>query len=88
MEEGNADDTDDNKNDDYDEIENLVDDVLGNDEDDNDDNDDDNYDYDAVADDDINSKDDGSGEQDSNDGEEEFFPVFKEEEGTTVTTTD
>ncbi len=80
VEEGNADATDDNNGDDFDKMEHLVDDVLG------DDKDEDEDDYDAVADDNINSEDDGSDKVDSNNKEEEFFPVFKEEEGATVTT--
>ena len=82
MEEGVADDMDDNGDDDYDKMENLVNDVLG------DNNDKGNDDYDAVAYNDINSKDGGSGEVDSNNEEEEFFLVFEEEEGATVTTTE
>ena len=58
-------------------MENLIDNVLG----DNDNKDNDNYD--AVAEDNINSKDDGTGEVDSDNEEEEFFPVFEEEEGAT-----
>ena len=80
MEEGNADDTDDDEGNDYDEMDHLVDNVLGNDDDEDDD------DYDTVTDDNINSKDNGSGKVNSNNEEEEFFPVFKEEEGVTVAT--
>ena len=82
MEEGNADDTDDDYGNDFDEMEHLVNDVLGKDDDN------DNDDYDALADDDINSEDDGSGKVDSDNEEEEFFPVFEEEEGVTVTMTE
>ena len=78
VEESNGEDTNDDDSNDYDEMENLVNNVLGNDEDD----------YGAVADEDINSEDDGSGKVDINNEEEEFFPVFKEEEGATVTTTE
>ena len=53
VEEGNADDTDDNNDDDYDEMENLVGNVLG----DNDNEEDE--DYDTVADNNINSEDKG-----------------------------
>ena len=63
-------------------MENLIDNVLG----DNDNKDNDNYD--AVAEDNINSKDDGTGEVDSDNEEEEFFPVFEEEEGATETMTE
>ena len=82
VEEGNADDTDDNNGNDYNDMEDIVDDVLGNDKDEDDDN------YDAVADNDMNSEDGNGGKLDSNNKEEEFFPMFKEEEGVTVTTTE
>ena len=82
VEEGNADKADDNNGDDYDEMEDLVDKVLCDDDDEDDD------DYDAVADDDINSEDCGSGTVDSDNDEEEFFPVFEEEEGVTVRMTE
>ncbi len=82
MQEGNAVDTDADNGDDFNEMENLFNGVLGND------NDEDDDDYNAIADNDINSKDDGSGEVDINNKEEEFFPLFKEEEGATVTTTE
>ena len=80
VEEGNADDTDDNDGGDYEDMEDIIDNVLGIDDDEADDG------YDAVADNDINSKNSDGGNVDSDNEEEEFFPVFEEEEGATVTT--
>ena len=79
MEEGNVDNTDDDDGDDYDKMENLGDNVLGNG------NDKDDGNYDAVADNAINRKENPSGKVDSDNKEEEFF---EEEEGVTVTTTE
>jgi hypothetical protein len=76
--EGNADNPDVGNDNDYDRMENLIDDVLGNGNDDDD--------YNNVSDNNINSKDDGSGGEDSDKEVDDFFPVFKE--GAMTTTTD
>ena len=76
--EGNADDPDVGNDNDYDGLENLIDDVLGNSNDDDD--------YNNVTDNNINSKDDGSGGEDSDKEVDDFFLVFKE--GAMTTTTD